>query len=57
MKTEYIKNGDRYCSKCGEFLGATCDPFGRSECGKKCHTTKADKKVVSTPCRNKTFAI
>lgn len=33
---EEIINGDRYCAKCGEFLGAVCDPFGRSECGEGC---------------------
>lgn len=33
---ETIKEGGRYCSKCGEFLGMTCDPFGRSNCGSGC---------------------
>lgn len=31
-----VIDGSRYCSKCGEFLGMTCDPFGRSECESGC---------------------
>lgn len=38
--TEKIVNGGRYCIKCGEFLGSVCDPFGRSECDKKCFDKK-----------------
>ena len=33
---EKISDGSRYCAKCGEFLGMTCDPFGRSECSSEC---------------------
>ena len=42
MKTEKIKivNSDVYCSKCGEYLGMTCDPFRASECSNKCHEKK-----------------
>lgn len=36
VKMERIHHGDRYCNKCGEFLGAICDPFGRSKCAKNC---------------------
>lgn len=44
LKTVDIKNGDRYCSKCGEFLGAVCDPFGRSECSNECYEDKKKSK-------------
>ncbi len=43
QKKEDVKNGDRYCAKCGEFLGATCDPFGRSECVSGCFSEKKVK--------------
>ena len=33
-RTEVI-NGDVYCSKCGKFIGMTCDPFRDGYC-KKC---------------------
>lgn len=39
-----IVNSNRFCSKCGEFLGMTCDPFGRSECSNKCHIKPAPNK-------------
>lgn len=42
-KKEDIINGDRYCSMCGEFLGMTCDPFGRSGCSKDCHNLTKTK--------------
>lgn len=36
LGTEFAKNGGRYCYKCGEHLGETCDPFGRSSCSSGC---------------------
>ena len=36
--TVRIKNGDRYCNNCGEFLGKVCDPFGNLECSNQCFT-------------------
>ena len=37
-KTTKIINSDVYCAKCGEFLGATCDPFRPNSCSKDCFT-------------------
>ena len=30
IKATKVINSDVYCSKCGEFLGMTCDPFRKS---------------------------
>lgn len=40
-----IKDGSRYCSRCGEFLGMTCDPFGRSECSSGCFDSDEDDAI------------
>ena len=36
LGSEEAIDGGRYCRKCGEHLGETCDPFGRSACSSEC---------------------
>lgn len=42
------RNGSIYCAECGEFLGMTCDPFGRSECSSGCFETEDDDDLEDT---------
>ena len=41
-KTKII-NSDVYCSKCGRFLGMTCDPFREAYC-EKCFPNETKQK-------------
>lgn len=44
---ERIEDGNRFCAKCGEFLGMICDPFGRRECGSKCFESESPSSQQS----------
>ena len=49
---ERIEDGNRFCVKCGEFLGMICDPFGRQSCGSNCFAEAirtAALKLTDTP--------